>query len=180
VADALGIHTLSCTTGGARTHVHHEIRDLLFAFASGGLLQPALEQCVAHGGPVNLRVDLLLRAGPRPLATDVALCNALAPSSQAAAARDGAATAYELTKIRKYSAACAAVGWSFAPLVVDCFGGWGAQSLPVLQRIGVQWSRARDFPARDGTAYFYTTLSLRLQRLLAHLLMQSVSAAASE
>ncbi len=168
VADTLGVHTLSCTSGGGRTHVHHEIRDLVFAFASGGLLQPFREAIVpVNPRPGRLQPDLLFRAGARPLALDVAICNALAPSSCRAAASAetgaGAATEYEQKKILKYGAACAASGWDFAPLVVDTFGGWGALSLPVLLRVGRAWARALDLPARGATDYFLLLLLLLLR-----------------
>jgi hypothetical protein len=174
LADIYGLHATTCMGGGVHNSVHFDVLSEFHRVASTALMQPTLECCPFPDAAGHLRIDMMCRnnVGPSPITTDVAITSALQNVMLpfAAAAPAGAATKYEAVKITKYRAAAERNGMRFFPLVVDTFGGFGAESLPMALKIARAWGRRVDVPHHIAQATVMTAISLRLQRGIARLL----------
>ena len=139
----------SCMAGGDTTACHHGCRNYIGSFANAAGLAPSLEQ--AHLLPPrpednyspNLRrpADVYIpswRYGA-PAALDVAVTSPVQQSivGQAALTAGAAAKAYEARKRTHLDteALCNQQGIQFLPIVAECSGGWGADSLKSLRHL---------------------------------------------
>lgn len=142
-SDAMGVHSLTCMSGGFRTRAHNALRNCLFGLASVGLLHPTKEwPCFANTGQ---RLDLVFFLRGRQQLCDVALTHSLLPQHVPAAASSpgGAATAYESVKRRTYASSLSSTQ-DLIPMVFDFFGACGAAARPHIDLI------ANAFMARKG------------------------------
>lgn len=148
--DCLGDHPLCCKMSRDVITRHNRVRNLLFRFASAGLLNPEMEK-LGILGPTDpsLRrpgdVTIPLWSGGRGLAIDVAVINPLAHLGEVNPCEVYATT----QKHKKYDAAFAASRYSFAPVVFETSGGVNAEGEDVVKQI------FRFASARSGSRHSY-------------------------
>lgn len=164
-ADAEGNHTLCCSTSGAKTLVHHAVRDELYTLASVGLLRPQKEAHALINAP-NQRMDIMLPSGPesKQVLIDVAVTHALRNSWLASPGF--AARCYEPMKFAEYGSKVNTLTQEFVPFVFDSFGNIG----PAADKTARWMARAyasRIGNARLSTLQFYARLNGALFRALA-------------
>ena len=139
VCDAMGVHDLSCTSGGDIIHRHNAVRDLVFDLARRARVQPQLERAGIFTDPVlhlHLRrpADVLvqLARGPNatpaqrlptfPAALDVKIINATGRDHGASGPQPDAdlalrAYADQARRLNNTAAQCAAHGVELVPMV---------------------------------------------------------------
>ena len=171
--DVLGDHSLSCIAGGVRTRMHMAIVDDLFHFASGAACNPRRE---AHVFGDGMRMDMVLTLPgdrERSVLVDVAVTHTLLQHyvRRIAAANDfSPATEYERVKQTHYNGMVAATQ-VLRPCVFDTFGATSASCDKVLGSIGAAWGACRGIHASFATQIVRHTLSYRVTRESAKLLM---------
>ncbi len=184
--DAEGHHMIACKKG--KHAVHNALRNTLHSLCAQALL-PAVREGMpfaAQGGDAaRQRMDIIVSAGPdlRPLLLDVAVTSPFVRPSIAARFPGGAATAYENVKRRTYGPAVQEQVHNFVPLIVDSLGAWGKSALPTLKFLAAAFASRRAEAHGEiwrGRSIFFATLSLSLQRRLAHIICRSVPAQAEE
>jgi hypothetical protein len=145
-ADTFGVHSLSCIGNGVRTTLHHSLRDQILKMASLAGYAPRREPMIPNS---SLRGDVLLRKGASWTLTDIAVVNASCRThiKHTVVSTGNAAAHYAKKKHDHYDAACKAANWTLVPLVVETFGAWSPESLPLLRQL------AKDMGARSGTVW---------------------------
>lgn len=142
-ADSFGDHSLCCKRSGDVITRHNRLRDLVFRFATAGLLNPAREKLGILGptDPSSRRpgdVSIPIWHGDRGLAIDVAVINPLLHLGEVNPCEEYAST----QKHRKYDASFASSRYSFAPVVFETSGGVNAEGEQVLKQI-IRFASAR-------------------------------------
>ena len=147
--DRFGGHARQCMAAGDTVACHNAVRNYLGRVAQGAGFSPSLEQ--AHLLPprpednqaANLRrpADIYIPSWKNgaPAALDTAITSPLQQGivGQAALTSGAAAKAYEERKRAFLNTAdlCAQQGILFVPLVAECTGGWGEDSLKALRHL---------------------------------------------
>jgi hypothetical protein len=164
-ADAEGNHILTCCTSGAKTKVHHAVRDELFTLASIGLLRPQKEAHVLTAAP-NQRLDVVLPTGPqsKQVLLDVAVTHALRDSWLSHPGK--AAQCYEPTKFAEYIDKVNTHAQELVPVVFDSFGNLGPAADKTLRWMANAYA-SRSGTDRLGRTQFFARLNGVLFRALA-------------
>ena len=165
ISDSHGFHARRCTAGGDMTACHHATRNQIYCFTATAGWNPTLEQ--SHLLPPrpddpsgsNLRrpADVYLPswAYGSPAAFDLAITSPQRQEVLAQASRErGAAAAQYEDRKRSYlntAEECRQQGILFVPLVAETSGGWGSNSLAVLQKMAKRMS-GRAGVSTDGRA----------------------------
>ena len=165
ISDSHGLHARRCTAGGDITACHHATRNQIYCFTATAGWNPTLEQ--SHLLPPrpddpsgsNLRrpADVYLPswAYGSPAAFDLAITSPQRQEVLAQASRErGAAAAQYEDRKRSYlntAEECRQQGILFVPLVAETSGGWGSNSLAVLQKMAKRMS-GRAGVSTDGRA----------------------------
>jgi len=129
----------------------------------------------------TLRVDVLLQenCGPRPTAIDISVIFPLQPGLVHAAATKpgGASERQQAGKFAKYGALCESNGIRLCPLIVDTFGAWGPDALPLLRLMARTAASHEDETASLSIAIELQKLAFILQRGVARLLLANAGVA---
>jgi hypothetical protein len=182
LADIHGIHTLSCMSGGARTHLHNRVRDVLADLGRRALAEPFAEARPFSDIGASLRIDLHFRAHrmgnpQRPVVADVAVVNATSSAHRAAAVLGPgkAATAYEAVKRAKYGAAAERDGFCLVPAIVDVFGGWSDAAVPLIKSLATRWGKRLDMAPGRAIPAAFRMLSATVARGVASMLRAQIA-----
>lgn len=174
VCDTHGAHALSCMCGGNRTTAHTAVLRSLCAIGSEAILQVSPEVRLFSSRP-NARIDACVDWGATCDLVDVALTNALKPSSVAAAAATpgGAASQYEATKHATYGPLLADLQpgrHRVVPVVMDLFGAWGKTALTFITRLARRWGRHHDVGGSHAVSMVFQRLQLpAMQHIARHI-----------
>lgn len=181
IDEGLGVHAMSCLTGGYRGHLHASMVSVFMALASTANWRPVPEPRVSATDGKRLDILFQFGSGTCPLGqvgVDFSCVNALADSHKAAAAANpsGAANEGSREKLRKYAALSREAGWRFVPLVVDSFGGWSDDARPLLARLSKVWGARIDMWERQAVPHVMGHVAARLAALVAKTLLSSYPA----
>ena len=171
-------HSLICLSGGLRTALHNQLRDLIFRLASSAMLGPRREmQCFADN---NQRLDVVLTNMRRVLAVDVSITGidscSVGDFRPAASRPGGAADAAAKAKDAKYLAPTAAIGIDFAPVIFDTLGALNAKGVSFLRLLANAWGRQFDIRPSRSQPLINHRFSAVLNRGIAQLLLANVVA----
>jgi hypothetical protein len=180
VADVAGRHSLCCLGLGFRHRVHNALRKAIYGLAMRAHMTPKEESNCFTDAP-TLRVDVLLQenCGPRPTAIDISVIFPLQPGLVHAAATKpgGASERQQAGKFAKYGALCESNGIRLCPLIVDTFGAWGPDALPLLRLMARTAASHEDETASLSIAIELQKLAFILQRGVARLLLANAGVA---
>jgi hypothetical protein len=109
----------------------------------------------------------------REAALDITVVNPLAPSylPRASKIAGAALEARYKEKMSKHHRDCEEAGIDFIPLVVESLGGWEADALLNLKRIGHLTAQRLGTPASTSTKQLFQRLAVVLQRGNANLIL---------
>ena len=165
---------------GVRGGRHDRIRDKIFQEAQSASLNPTKEMPGLIPGsqsrPADVYVENWIDGGK--YAFDVSV---VSPTQDAIILRaaETPAAAIEMrksSKLRGHFENCRAQGIAFKPLVVETFGGWDADAVKLLKKIGRHSARRRGQNDAIEIKHFFQRLSIALQRGNASLLLDRDSA----
>lgn len=153
IADAYGIHTLSCLHNGGKTLMHAAVLDEVMLLATAADANPRREVHALADEP-GARFDAVFtlpRQRSHAFLIDVAITNCLANSTLADASSIGpnrAATDYESVKRKRYGPVVAATrpGDTLVPLIFDVFGGCGDSGVPIIANLIKHRTRRAELP----------------------------------
>eukprot|EP00731_Ephydatia_muelleri_P011951 Em0006g845a len=169
VLDDFGHHSLTCKHEGDVVSRHNKLRDVLYDFCQRACLGPRLEMGCGAGSdsqsrPANVLVSN--RDLGKPAAFDLSVTSTL-QSSALLEASVTAGSAAQLAENRKHNNSdkkCDELGWVCIPLVVETYGGWGAEAVAALSKLAGRLS-VRNNELKSKTIFsLYSRLGLTLVR----------------
>ncbi len=165
--DNTGYHALVCKKWGGKVYRHHSLCNAYVAFARGAHLAPLREQGV--GGRKRPADVFLPIWDGRPLALDFAVTHPLQPKYlNGKLAEDvnpgGVAAAYAATHKAGQFAPCQRAGVNFRPMVVEAFGSWDPQALPVLRETALLYATHQGVDPKRALQWLGTRLNVVLMR----------------
>ena len=133
-------HQVGCGGNGDCIFRHNALRDALFAASQSAALAPRKEVPSLIPGSQSRPADIFLPNWCRgqPAALDVTVISTMQPLTLAGAAAEPgfALKVAEARKLGSHNADCRAIGVSFIPIVAETLGGWSADSVVHIARIG--------------------------------------------
>ncbi len=167
-------HALICLSGGLRTALHNDLRDLLYRIGSTAMLGPRREEQCFVGG---MRADVVFTNARRVMAIDVAITGVDSGREYAVdASKPGAASdMYARKKFTTYGAAAAAAGVDFVPLVFDTFGALNVEGVKLLRFVARAWGYQFDIVPARSVPLINQRFSAVLNRGLAQLLIANAA-----
>jgi hypothetical protein len=152
---------------GGRIHRHHALANVIVTFLKAAHHNPSREKTLdgrTRPGDVFAPHWKLGQA----MAMDLAVTHPLQPSASAIAEGDVApgswAAAYAETHKYKFAPECAKYGCLFEPLVVETYGAWDPDALPVLHEIADKYATHQSCDAAYAFRLLMSSLSVTLQR----------------
>ena len=179
--DALGDHAMHCHDDhGVKAARHDRIRGKSFQEAQSASLNPTKEMLGLIPGSQTRPADVFIESwvDGKKWAFDVSV---VSPTQEAIILRaaESPAAAIEMrksSKLRDHFENCRAQGIAFKPLVVETFGGWDADAIKFLKKLGRHSARRRGKNDAIEIKHFFQRLSIALQRGNASLLLDRDSA----
>ena len=178
--DNTGYHALVCKKWGGKVHRHHSLCNAYVKFARGAHLAPLREQGV--GGRTRPADVFLPIWDGRPLALDFAVTHPQQPKYlNGKLAEDvtpgGVAAAYAATHKAGHFAPCQRAGVNFRPMVVEAFGSWDPQALPVLRETALLYATHQGVDPKSALKWLGTRLNVVLMRQNVRMMLARASPA---
>ena len=165
-ADPYGDHQVGCGGNGDRIFRHNALRDALFAASQSAALAPRKEVPSLIPGSQSRPADIFLPNWCRgqPAALDVTVISTMQPLTLAGAAAEPgfALKVAEARKLGSHNADCRAIGVSFIPIVAETLGGWSADSVVHIARIGRLVGQRLGTPPAIAVKHLFQRLSILL------------------
>ena len=167
-ADLAGDHALCCVKSGYVRRHYVLCNHLRYLLTTAGI---STSSEVYVDQRKTLRIDLLATAFGEGVseALDISITHSL--TSRWA---ENAIAEVESKKILKYATACRTLGWNFSPIVLDSFGGLGASSLKLMNKVIAKAAQRSPQPI-EATQYYWQRLSMALARAVARQLVLSMA-----
>ena len=168
-SDKFGHHAIICAVNGERISRHNELCNVLYRTAQKANLGPAREYRGLIPGSASRPADLFLRNWDRGRHAALDL-TVISPLQTAVVDQEAAAPGYALKyawerKMRSAFEACRAQNISFIPLPVETLGGWHAEAVKQIARIGRELARSTaGTDQKTSTNHLFQRLSLTLQK----------------
>ena len=178
--DNTGYHALVCKKWGGKVHRHPSLCNAYVKFARGAHLAPLREQGV--GGRTRPADVFLPIWDGRPLALDFAVTHPQQPKYlNGKLAEDvtpgGVAAAYAATHKAGHFAPCQRAGVNFRPMVVEAFGSWDPQALPVLRETALLYATHQGVDPKSALKWLGTRLNVVLMRQNVRMMLARASPA---
>jgi len=178
--DNSGYHALVCKRWGGKVHRHHSLCNAYVAFARGAHLAPLREQGV--GGRKRPADVFLPIWDGLPLALDFAVTHPQQPKYLSGKLAEdvnpgGVAAAYAAAHKAGHFAPCRRAGVNFRPMVVEAFGSWDPQALPVLRETAALYATHQAVDPKRALRWLGTRLNVVLMRQNVRMMLARASPA---